>query len=156
MFVILNEKSYQKAKNQIETLNQRKTFGASGLGSIHGISAWITLYNTFFRCIDGKFFFAYCLVVSVSCAIYLFLKFRDTVKIAYNFSMFGFIVLLYPKYPDMIFLGAGISIFIFLFFLTVPAFTVVAIQTKAIRYIKHYENPAKYSTKHKIYVIDKP
>lgn len=56
MFVLLNEKDYQKAKNQIETLNQRKTFLISAMGSIQGIHAWVTLYNNFFECAGGKAF----------------------------------------------------------------------------------------------------
>ena len=47
MFVFLNEKDYQKAKDQIETLSKRKTFLISALGSIQGVHAWVTLYNNF-------------------------------------------------------------------------------------------------------------
>ena len=155
MFVLLNEKDYQKAKNQIETLSKRKTFIISALGSIQGIHAWITLYNNFFECVGGKVFFAVCLAVSAACAIYLFLKLHDTIKTAYNFSMYGFLVMLYPKYPDVILAGAGISIFIFLLCLTVPAFTLAAIQTKAKHYIEHYENPEKYSSKRRIFIKEK-
>lgn len=155
MFILLNEKDYQKAKSQIETLSKRKTLLISALGSIQGIHAWVTLYNNFFGCAVGKVFFAACLAVSAASAVYLFLKLHDTIKTAYNFSMFGFLVMLYPKYPDAILAGACISIFIFLLCLTVPAFTLAAIQTKAEYYIKHYENPEKYSSRRRIFIKEK-
>lgn len=155
MFVLLNEKDYQKAKNQIETLKKRKTLLITALGSIQGIQAWVTLYHNFFECSMGKVFFTVFLIISAVCAVYLFLKLHDTIKTAYHISMFGFLVMLYPKYPDVIFVGAGISIFIFLFCLTVPAFTLVVIQTKAEHYIKHYENPEKYSSKRRIFIKEK-
>ncbi len=155
MFILLNEKDYQKAKDQVETLSKRKTFLISAMGSIQGIYAWVTLYYNFFGCVGGKAFFAVCLAVSAVCALYLFLKIRDTIKTAYNFSMFGFLIMLYPKYPDVILVGTGISIFIFLFCLTVPAFTLVTIQTKAKHYIKHYENPEKYSSKRRTFIKEK-
>lgn len=155
MFVFLNEKDYQKAKGQIETLSKRETFLISALGSIQGIHAWVTLYNNFFGCAGGRVFFAVCLIVSAACAVYLFLKLHDTIKIAYNFSLFGFLVMLYPKYPDAILAGAGISIFIFLLCLSVPAFTLAVIQTKAKQYIMHYEDPGRYSSKRRIFIKEK-
>ena len=155
MFVLLNEKDYQKAKGQVEILGKRKTLLISALGSIQGIHAWVTLYNNFFGCAGGRVFFAACLAVSAACAVYLFLKLHDTIKTAYHFSMFGFLVMLYPKYPDVILVGAGISIFIFLLCLTVPAFTLVTIQTRADQYIKHYENPEKYSSRCRIFIKEK-
>lgn len=152
---ILTKKGYEKSKQQLEALSKRKTFLICGFGSIQGLSAWATLYKDFFECMEGRVFFALCLALSAACAIYLLVKLRDTVKIAYNFSMLGFLALLYPKYPDTIFISINISIFIFLFCLTVPAFAIAAIQTKAEHYVKYYENPEKYSSKHKIFIIEK-
>lgn len=74
MYVFLNEKDYQKAKDQIETLSKRKTL---------------------------------------------------------------------------------LIIFIFLLCLSVPAFTLTIIQTKAKQYIMHYENPGRYSSKRRIFIKEK-